>query len=187
MSLIRKIKMLSPARQRKLASEQAKQRATVDKAIDIIKHTNNDKRGLFIDCGFNTRDVFDRYFDALHPDFNFIGFEIQPDLYKQAVNNQSRYDSSTTMFIHAAVSASNGELHYYEPKKWGLNYKGGSTIISAKNDRPSKKIPTKIKALNFSEFLEQHAQDHFVVIKMDIEGAEYDVMQRYLQIKMRIL
>ncbi len=182
MSVIRTLKNLSPIRRRKLHKKWLEQQQVVYRAVEIIKKNKpTEQQGLFIDCGFNTLQVFDPYYEALADQFSFVGFEIQPKLFKKAQDGIQKYQKGQPEFIHAAVADHDGQLNYYEPKSWGLNYKGGSSILREKKDRPSVKIKQSVPCLNFSEWLSERTQKNpFLVVKMDIEGAEYDVLEKLI-------
>ena len=176
-----KLKMKLPWKQKRLKAEQEKQSRVAARAIEIIREaTPPQGRAIFIDCGFNTRDVFDKYYRALGSRFEYIGFEIQTTLWKQAQESHE-YQNPPVEFIHAGVSDKNGEFFYYEPRKWFLNYKGGATLLEEKQDRTMDKVGDKVVTINFSDFLADRFQaDDFIVVKMDIEGAEYGVLQKII-------
>ena len=173
--------MKLPWKQKRLKREQQLQAQAAYKAIDIIKAKVPDSgRAIFVDCGFNTRAVFDHYYGALGDRFEYVGFEIQPSLWQAAKESQD-YQTPSVDFIHAAVSDKADTLYYYEPRKWGLNYKGGASILSEKKDRTMDKVTSPIAAIDFSGFLaERFNQDDFIVVKMDIEGAEYPVLEKII-------
>lgn|GEM_PF-868044 len=181
MGLYKKLKMKMPWKQKRLRLEREAQTAAAQKAIDIInERTPESGRAVFIDCGFNTRAVFDHYYSQLGGRYEYIGFEIQPSLW-QAAQESSDYSSPPVDFIHAAVSDKADTLYYYEPRKWGLNYKGGASILSEKQDRTMDKVTIPIEAVDFSSFLsERFSEDDFLVVKMDIEGAEYPVLEKLI-------
>lgn len=181
MGLYKKLKMKLPWKQKRLKREQQLQTQAAQRALDIIKARVPDSgRAVFIDCGFNTRAVFDHYYYTLGDRFEYVGFEIQPSLWQAAKESQD-YHAPPVDFIHAAVSDKADTLYYYEPRKWGLNYKGGASILSEKQDRTMDKVATPIKAVDFSSFLaERSGPDDFIVVKMDIEGAEYPVLEKLI-------
>ena len=181
MGLYRNLKMKLPWKQKRLKQEREKQERVAARAIEIIgKKTPPDGKAVFIDCGFNTRTVFDYYYKGLGNRFEYVGFEIQPSLWQQA-NDSDAYQNPPVEFIHAGVSSKEGTVYYYEPRKWFLNYKGGATILEEKQDREMDKVSTPIDTINFSEFIaERYSRGDFIVVKMDIEGAEYDVLQKMI-------
>lgn len=181
MGMYRNLKLKLPWNQKRLNLEREEQTAAANRAIDIIKQrTPESGRAAFIDCGFNTRDVFNHYYQSLGDRFDYTGFEIQPDLW-QAANESNEYQSPPVDFIHAAVSDKADTLHYYEPRKWWLNHKGGASILSEKQDRTMDKVSTPIDAIDFSAFIgERFSAEDFIVVKMDIEGAEYPVLEKLI-------
>jgi FkbM family methyltransferase len=81
--------------------------------------------------------------------------------------------------IYSAVSDSDGTIEYFEPEKWGKNYKGGTTTVQNKKSMPvGYGVPKQAPAINFSRWLSENVStDDFVFVKMDIEGGEYDVIE----------
>lgn len=174
----RQAKNFSPFRQFKLAKQRRWQRQVALRAVDIIKeHTPPDGSAFFIDCGFNTRHVFDTYYEHLGARFQYHGFEIQKNLYDAAVAERKYLDAHVT-FHHAAVSDKDGECYYFEPDSWGVNYKGGSSIMQEKLSRKMRIVNDVVQTIDFARFIKNtFCSDEFIVVKMDIEGAEYAVLE----------
>ena len=86
-------------------------------------------------------------------------------------------------FTHnnAPVWKSDEDLNFYECKRWKGNYKGGSSLIM--HDRAGgydEAIP--MKAINFIKYFEEHSKkNQYNFIKIDIEGAEYEILPELLK------
>lgn len=182
MGLYRDFKMKLPWKQKRLRLELEKQAEVAKSAIEIIQAKMPvDGKAVFIDCGFNTRTVFDYYYQGLGKRFEYVGFEIQPDLWQQA-RESAAYSDAPVEFIHAGVSNKEGTVYYYEPRKWFINHKGGATILEEKQDRDMDKVATPINTIDFSRFIsERYSRNDFIAVKMDIEGAEYEVLQKLIK------
>jgi FkbM family methyltransferase len=116
------------------------------------------------------------------PDFSLVGFEIQQDIQKYSDELKRRFPNREIDVIYSAVSSRDGLIEYFEPTKWGKNYKGGTTTVRNKN---SMEImydqPNVAPSVDFAKWLREHiSNDHFVFVKMDIEGGEYNVIEHLL-------
>ncbi len=113
------------------------------------------------------------------PDFSLVGFEIQQDIQHFVEDVKAKFPGRSVEVIYSAISDKDGTVEYFEPEKWGKNYKGGTTIVENKiamsyDSRASKVAP----ATDFSRWLTENvAEDEFIFVKMDIEGGEYDVIK----------
>jgi FkbM family methyltransferase len=116
------------------------------------------------------------------PGFSLVGFEIQQDIKYYGDKLRERFPETKIDIIYSAVATEDGELEYYEPKTWGKNYKGGTTIQKEKSLLNDNYNQAKITpAINFSNWLEKNVDGStFVFLKMDIEGAEYDVIEHLI-------
>ena len=73
-----------------------------------------------------------------------------------------------------AIWNENGFLDFYTAiDQWGDL---GNTLISNKKENLDRDNPIKVKTIKFSDFISQFSIDDYIVLKLDIEGAEYDVL-----------
>jgi len=139
-------------------------------------------RKIFLDCGAydgcSVRMFLDRRIDA--NDFEIFSFEPNPNLAKyhpvypsQFINKAAWIeDTKSTFFVH------------------GID--GGSTLIKTKskhNNRKAKRRPTQfskakeltVDCIDLCKWIrEQFNQDDYIVLKLDIEGAEYPILEKML-------
>lgn len=115
-------------------------------------------------------------------EFSLIGFEVQQDIQKFANELKNKYPERNIDVYYSAVSNRDGTLQYFEPTKWGKNYKGGTTIVGSKQSMSVKyNEPKSAPSIDFSKWLFNNVtKDNFIFIKMDIEGAEYDVIENLI-------
>ena len=134
-----------------------------------------------VDCGFNQGIVASNLLEKL-PGFSLTGFEIQQDIQQFVDDVKSRYPDRQIEVIYSAVSDSDGSVEYYEPENWGKNYKGGTTTVQNKKSISiDYASPKQAPAIDFSRWLrEEVSGEEFVFVKMDIEGAEYSVIDSLL-------
>ena len=57
----------------------------------------------------------------------------------------------------------------------------GCTLDSSKREKLDISNPKKVKTIKFSDFVNQFDNDDYIVIKLDIEGAEYNVVEDLIE------
>jgi FkbM family methyltransferase len=136
----------------------------------------------FIDCGFNEGVVLAKFADAL-PGFSIIGYEVQRELF-----NMVSAKMPHCRLVNAAVSNRIGTADLFVCKDFTYNVRGGTTIMAdvlKKNDLADTET---IECVDFREELQEIRKKHdFVAVKMDIEGAEYDVLEHLLSTSERLI
>ncbi len=152
---------------------------------DIAKMSRDPKwnRHVLIDCGFNTCRVLERFMANLPPTFRVYGFEILEELVPLARQFERDHGSQVASLEFAAVSDTDSTIPFLEVTKWGPNFKGGaSTMERYLSDRRGDLQPKQIRAIDFSGWLSRKFDERdLVVIKMDIEGAEYAVLEKMVR------
>ena len=141
-------------------------------AATIIEKSRGSKKCLFVDCGVNEGVVLAHYRKALSG-FDFIGFEIQKDVIKQA-----KKMNPTVELRNVAVSAQDGEAEVFLVEKSRVNIRGGTSTLRPRGTMkpiPSYTVPT-IRFVDFLTEKRNHGYD-FIAVKMDIEGAEYPIIE----------
>jgi FkbM family methyltransferase len=152
--------------------------------VKRLQKLSREKTALIIDCGFNQGIVADKLLSRLK-NFSFIGFEVQQNIKKFSDNIKKKYPDRKIDVIYSALSDVDGVVEYFEPVKWGKNYKGGTTTVSKKKSMSiDYSNPKLAPGIDFSTWLlESIPTDCFVFLKMDIEGAEYKVISKLLETK----
>ncbi len=140
---------------------------------------------IFVDCGFNTGEALQSFIDFLPKDFKYYGFEVNEPLFAQAALGLLHRNPEIVSLQFQAVSDRDGEAEFFfSGTSHGLVVGEGTTIVQGKlPDVTQYDRPQKARAIDFSNWVGQVARNHtsgqppFVVIKMDIEGAEYLVLE----------
>lgn len=138
---------------------------------------------MFIDCGANTckvlRDNIKKY-----PDFEFFAFEAQPELVKEGQKVLHEYPDTKITFFNKAVWIKIEKKKFYLATQWDPNYKGGSTLLTGHTGNKCEvdyAHPVQVDTLDFSEWLGANfSSTDYLIIKMDIEGAEYDNFEKII-------
>lgn len=142
-------------------------------------------RRVLVDCGANNCNVL-RDFIRQHPGFEFHAFEPQPELAGEGARVIAEHPGVPITFTNKAVWVRDETLPMFLATHWGpTTHKGGSSLLQ-KHAKGISAIdydhPVNVEAFDFSNWLAETvtAQD-YVIVKMDIEGAEYDVLEKIIR------
>lgn len=138
----------------------------------IIKQANpllKDRRRIFIDLGaYNGCSV--RKFTHYCERFEVYSFEPNPIF-------QQRLQQLPCIYIPKAAWIFNGQIDFYLDQ---VDYDGSSLFENKINLADKKKI--KVDCIDFSGWLKStFRSEDFIILKMDIEGAEYAVIEKMAQ------
>jgi len=145
----------------------------------------NAERKIFIDCGANTGQVFQNFY-ATREGFTFHLFEPQPELTQSLEELVEKTADPNVSFHNKAVWIRNEELEFYLATNWGPNHRGGSTLLHGQTNNESNvdyQKPVMVEAIDFTQWLTETIKigpKDYIVIKMDIEGAEYDILEKMI-------
>lgn len=136
---------------------------------------------IFVDCGTNLGIVLKHFMDEL-PDHDFYAFEPNESLLPSVRENVAQAAGSARVEIsHSAVWTHDGTIDLF------LGHHESSTVMPGKrvppvyNQQIDYGTPLRVPAIDFSAWLRRTVSpDDHVVVKMDIEGAEYPVLTRLL-------
>ena len=145
---------------------------------------------IFVDCGFNAGEMLERFVKAL-PDFCFYGFEVNyPYFAENAAELQRRYPNILGLNF-SAVSDHDGmaSFHIAGQKRGILRAEATTILPDFHKEEFNQERPYEVPAIDFSRWLKEMVARHtevdgstpFVVVKMDIEGAEYAVLEELVR------
>jgi len=140
---------------------------------------------IFIDCGYNEGTVTSAFRNSLGSDFEFYAFEANPYLYEMFKNvnpfskleNKAVWIENTTIPFyvvtvdrHGNRTSRTGASTLMESKaKWNMSVHKEQEIVN-------------VEAIDFSNFIETNFSiDDQIIVKMDVEGAEYQILQKLLE------
>jgi FkbM family methyltransferase len=136
---------------------------------------------IFLDLGANVGDITEK-FGVENPDYDLIAIEPNMDLLP-AIHRKSLKLRKPISVIWAAAWTHDGAIQLFKSK-----HDLASTVMSGKREyaefgwsQIDYDRPNHVPALDISSWLLRNTlkSDH-VVMKMDIEGAEYDVLEKML-------
>ena len=135
-------------------------------------------RRIYVDLGANKGKTVERFLGA-NPDWHVYAFEPAPQLAKRL---RRRFRSNPkVVIIQAAVADRDGEALFYP----GLDSDQSSTLLTGKTPGPKTRVDYdhgyEVRSVDFAAWLRQNTtRRDEIIIKMDIEGAEYAVLPRLL-------
>ena len=129
----------------------------------------------FIDCGANDgcsvemfRNVFDR-----NCKYKVISFEGNPsfkDSFKEYKNHE---------LINKCVWVNDGKIRLYIDRQ---KNKSGSSVIKEKKTYIDKNYYIDVECIDLSKWIIKNmTKDDYVILKLDIEGAEYKILEKMIK------
>lgn len=134
-------------------------------------------RKIFIDAGAYNGDTVKLFLEQ-YPEadqFEIFYFEPNPNFKKQLESLQSE----KRIFIPKAVWVDDTTMKFYLDSN-----NLGSTLMRSKCSRSNldKDNPIEVEAIDLSNWIKKNFSiDDFIVLKMDIEGAEYTVLNKMIE------
>ncbi len=142
---------------------------------------------IFVDCGFNAGEMLERFVNAL-PDFRFYGFEVNYQYFAESAAELQKRHPNILGLNFSAVSDHDGtaSFHIAGQKRGILRAEATSILPDFHEEEFIQERPYEVPAIDFSRWLKEVVARHteadgskpFVVVKMDIEGAEYAVLEQ---------
>jgi len=138
-------------------------------------------RGLFIDCGSNIGQGYKFFRRYYTPNFyDYILVEPNPHClpYLEALRLN---DGARIEIIGKAAGVKDGHAELFGPpaSRWNPTYEGFS-IVREHNCQlyePEASITTTVQTFSLAQLInDRQAAYDFIVMKMDIEGAEYEIL-----------
>jgi FkbM family methyltransferase len=145
---------------------------------------------VFVDCGFNAGEILERFVKAL-PDFRFYGFEVNGEYFAESAAELQKRHPNILGLNFSAVSDHDGTASFHiAGQKRGILRAEATTIVPEfRADQFIDERRYEVPAIDFSRWLKEMIARHteadgskpFVVVKMDIEGAEYAVLEELVR------
>jgi FkbM family methyltransferase len=132
---------------------------------ETYRFSPSSEKPLIIDCGANI-GLSIIYFKLTYPHAHIIAFEPDPEIFSIQTENLSRFDFSNVETHQMAVWTDNTELNFETDGTLG-----GRLIHTASASQPGI---VKVKTKDLKTLLSNQTVDF---LKMDIEGAEYEVLK----------
>jgi FkbM family methyltransferase len=136
---------------------------------------------VFIDGGARVGESLQNYLST-RPDLTGCDvylFECNSDHYDTLNELKSTTVDYNIIVKKEAIWNSEGESDFYISNDvWGDL---GCTLDQSKAESLDKDNPRKVKTIEFSKFLDQFDDTDYIIVKLDIEGAEYEVIENLIE------
>ena len=180
-----------------------------DSIMGLVEQTTNkkahDKAKIFLDVGSNKGDVLQAFFTKRHPshsnnpkwsfylknynpsEWKVYGFEASPTHYKVLETMEKKF-SMLTVVKKAVWIKDNDTIELSiddDPSNGAKNGEWGTSMIRdwTTSGGSGKKI--SIETIDFANFILQNTNENDVIaMKMNIEGAEFEIMEKLYQEKL---
>jgi FkbM family methyltransferase len=140
---------------------------------------------IFLDCGAHDGCSVRKFLDIVKDssEYEIHSFEPNPKLEKY-------HPVGPAIFHKSAVWTEDGDITFYN-----FSTTGGSSILDIKNQRNLRKVnekpkwmekfgkpeAIKVNSINLSNWIkDSFEEEDYIIIKMDIEGAEYAILQQMI-------
>jgi FkbM family methyltransferase len=136
-------------------------------------------RKVFLDCGGHKGVAVKRFKETKYwkeEGFEIISFEAIPKLAKKY--QKEGVDRET--YFNKAVWIEDGTIDFFaDPQQLG---QGGSVHKHKTTGNLDKENPLTVETMDFSQWiLDNFDKNDQIIVKMDIEGAEYEVLNKMIE------
>lgn len=136
----------------------------------------NNKRYIFIDGGAHKGESIEAFKSTkayTKHDWTIYSFEANPELIPELLKKYNGVN-----ILSKAIWINDGHINFYIGTESTLS----SSVIKDKTTGKLNKIPINIPCVDFSKWCtENFKKEDYVVLKLDIEGAEYEVLDKMLK------
>lgn len=146
---------------------------------------------ILLDCGSHFGKGLRRQIDLhnINESWKIYSWEANPYTYEKFVANE-RFKHLNVTAYNAAVSGSDGRIKFNiqssTDRQGNLSKSGtGSSVITLDEWRPVGTKPfieeVEVEKINLSRWISENLNTNdFVILKMDIEGAEYETLEQMI-------
>ena len=149
-------------------------------------------KNIYIDCGTHLGQGLSEFYQMFNmsPTWDIYTFEPNPHTLQLFVNhNQNFITYNNIKYYNNAVSTHYDTVTFNIDNRPGEGPIGmGSSIMSLDNWNPTDgtgpenfNLTIEVDCINLREFIETFSKKDNIVLKLDIEGAEYDILEDFIQ------
>jgi FkbM family methyltransferase len=137
---------------------------------------------IFLDCGTHLCQGLLEFYETkiIDQSFKIYTFEANPTTYGYAFPRAQQIPLDITIY-NAAVWVENGFVLFSQEMQSDNNPIGqGSSIAGTGFTHKNLLHPQPILSIDFSKFIQMLPEDANIICKMDIEGAEFNVLRHLI-------
>jgi FkbM family methyltransferase len=148
------------------------------------------QKGLFLDCGSNLGQGYTFFRNYFQPSFfDYELFEPNPNCLQYIIGKYQQIEPYSVRVHPVALATEQGTCEFYglSAKHGGAFSEGGSTLSNHNSlyhnyeEEPSIEVQT----IDFPSYVQKLIScGKVIVIKMDVEGAEYKILERMLALRL---
>lgn len=144
--------------------------AVYQQSLELIELEDINSESVVLDLGSNYGD----FLKALAPAGCTIhSFEPHPMFYGKILESYGKYDNIT---FHKKAAWNRNEVKKFYFKNSPTAENGGATLMSEKTNITNLSLYKEVECIDISELIQSIG--HIDVLKMDVEGAEYEILNR---------
>ena len=140
-------------------------------------------RKVFIDCGAHDGSSARLFIKELDPTREYEIFSFEPPSTNSSKNSslEQLEDTHQVSVIRKAVWICDGEVTFYDNGRSGASLLEAKQLIKGGGPKPIKEQSTEVRVecFDLSKWIQENFdKEDYIILKMDIEGAEYEVIKK---------
>lgn len=150
----------------------------------ILNGKKNSRRKVFVDIGGHLGESVRRFYREVSDAGEYEIYSFEPDLATFRILDANVGHIKNVNLINACVGNKDGMVDFYVGKH---NQNEGGTCSKGKQTGGVDYVhPVKVESVDFARWMKANVNGDYVVVKMNIEGGEYDLMEKILDEDIRI-
>jgi len=149
------------------------------KVFDKVLENKSKRRKVFIDIGGHLGESVRQFYMQVPHSNEYDIYTFEPDRTCFNAIDVLFSEAKNVEVINACLGREDGFTDYYPGN---ANTSEGGTIVTGKQTGAvAYDKPEKVQCINFARWLRENIdEDDYVIVKMNIEGGEYDLMEQLL-------
>ncbi len=132
---------------------------------------------IFIDCGAHCGESILEAKRRYGNDIKIISFEANPNL-AIPLQNHFKDDLNVEVRNEATWVEDQESTNFYLSIDWS---DGSSIYKEKKSGGVSDNISVNIPSINLANFIKKIKKDNYIILKLDVEGAEYEILNHLIE------